>query len=167
MSFTTHKTPREPALPYAVKLLSSRNYTARKLKEKLRARGYAVEEIDSAIDKLKEKNLLNDERFAEGFVRTRIETHPRGKSAMIRDLVARGVSGPTAKEAVNSALPAEQELELAKELVDRKARQYAALDRETRKRRLTGLLARRGFGPDTIRKVLALPIDQDLPEESD
>lgn len=167
MNGATRKPPREPALPYAVKLLSSRNYSARKLKDKLRARGYAHEEIDEVVEKLKARNLLNDERFAEGFVRTRIETHPRGKSALIRDLLARGVSGATAKQAVNEALPAEQEFEMARDLFNRKATQYSSLDHETRRRRLTALLARRGFRPDTIRKVLSLPFDHDLPEDSD
>lgn len=164
--YESKKPPREPALPYAVKLLAARTYSTRKLREKLRIKGYLAEEIDAAIARLQEKKLLDDERYAEGFVRTRIETHPRGKSALVRDLVARGVSGATAKQAVNESLSAEQEFDLAAELVERKGRQYAGLDKETRRRRLTALLARRGFRPDTIRKVLSLPVDQDLPEDA-
>lgn len=158
--------PREPALPYAVKLLASRSYSTRKLREKLRMKGYLAEETDAAIEKLKEKRLLDDQRFADGFVRSRIETHPRGKSALVRDLVARGVSGATAKQAVNENLTEEQEFDLARELVERKRSQYENLDADTRKRRLIALLARRGFRPGIIFKVLALPPDESLSEDT-
>lgn len=162
----TKQAPREPALPYAVKLLASRSYSTRKLRDKLRTKGYLTEEIDAAIERLQERKLLDDERYASGFVRTRIETNPRGKSALVRDLVARGVSGSTAKQAVNENLTNEQEFDLACELAERKGRQYAALDKDTRRRRLIALLARRGFRPDTIYKVLALPSDEFIQEDS-
>lgn len=158
--------PREAALPYAVKLLASRSYSTRKLREKLQTKGYLVEEIDAAIEKLKDRRLLDDKRFAEGFLRTRIETHPRGKNALVRDLISRGIAGNTAKEAVSQSLSNEQELKLAKELVDRKRGQYDKFDLQTRKRRLVALLARRGFRPDTIFKALALPSDETLTEEA-
>ncbi|MCB9367981.1 MAG: RecX family transcriptional regulator [Calditrichaeota bacterium] len=160
------KRPKEDALPYAVKLLASRSYSTRKLKDKLKLKGYEAEEIELAIEKLKARNLLDDARFAEGFVRTRIETHPRGKSALIRDLVSRGISGATAKQAVSDHLSADQELDLAKELLRRKSRQYSSLDPETRKRRLTALLARRGFRPGIIFKVIDLPPDDSNQEDS-
>ncbi len=166
MRIAERKRPREEALPYAVKLLASRSYSTRKLREKLRTRGYENDEIEMAIQKLTEKNLLNDLRFAEGFVRTRIETHPRGKIALVRDLVGRGIKGDTAKLAVNENISTEQEFDLARELVRRKARQYENLDNDTRRRRLTTLLARRGFRPDTIYKILALPPDDTIQEDS-
>ncbi len=158
--------PREPALPYAVKLLSARSYSTRKLRDKLRMKGYLAEEIDAAIEKLKEKRLLDDERYADGFVRSRIETHPRGKSALVRDLLVRGVSGSTAKQAVNDNLTEAQEFDLARDLVARKGRQYDNLDPDKRKRRLIALLSRRGFRPGTIFKVLALPQDESLSEDT-
>ncbi len=158
--------PREAALPYAVKLLASRSYSTRKLREKLRTKGYNADDIDAAITKLIDRRLLDDVKYAEGFVRTRIETHPRGKSALVRDLVARGVTGSTAKQAVNENLTAEQEFALARDLVERKRGQYSSVDSDTRKRRLMALLARRGFRPDTIYKILALPTDDSNPEEN-
>ncbi|MCB9366832.1 MAG: regulatory protein RecX [Calditrichaeota bacterium] len=165
MTFAGRKPPKEPALPYAVKLLAARNYSTRKLRDKLRTRGYDSAEIDEAIQKLQERNLLDDERYAEGFVRTRMETHPRGKNALMRDLISRGVSAATAKHAVTESLSDDQELSMAKDLLQRKSRQYASLDPDTRKRRLTALLARRGFKLDTIRRALSLPDTSENSEE--
>ncbi len=166
MKTATKRPPLEPALPYAVKLLATRSYTVRKLKDKLKVRGYLPDEIEQAIVKLQEKNLLNDERFAEGFVRTRLESHPRGRMALARDLQARGVAGSLARSVANAAVDNDQEFELARELVERKSGQYAGLDKLTRRRRLTALLARRGFRPDVISKILALPPDEPPLEEN-
>ncbi len=166
MTPSERKPPREPALPYAVKLLAARNYSTRKLRDKLKSRGYDIAEIDSAIEKLSERRLLDDQRFAEGFVHSRIETHPRGKDALVRDLISRGISASSAKQAVSESLSEEQELQLANDLIARKGKQYAGLDKVTRTRRLTALLARRGFRLDTIRKALHHSSFADTPEES-
>jgi len=165
MNSATKKPPSEPALPYAVKLLASRSYSVRKLKDKLKTRGYEREEIEQAIAKLIERRLLDDQRFAEGFVRTRLESHPRGRMALTRDLLSRGVSGSVARATVDHAVDADQEFQLARELVERKGKQYSGLDSITRRRRLTALLARRGFRPDVISKILALPPDETPAED--
>lgn len=156
--------PKEPALPYAVKLLSTRAYSVKKLRDKLYNRGYHRDEIEEALGKLSAKNLIDDERYAEGFLRTRLEIRPRGKTALVRDLLSRGVDLSTAKHAVDHAVGKEDELKLALELLRRKARQYSDLDDDTRKRRLVALLARRGFKPDTIHKALDLS-DSEMTEE--
>lgn len=157
--------PKEPALPYAVKLLSARAYSVKKLRDKLYNRGYHRDEIEEALGKLRAKNLIDDERYAEGFLRTRLETRPRGKTALVRDLLSRGVEMSTAKHAVDHAVGKEDELKLALDLLKRKARQYESLDENTRRRRLVALLARRGFKPDTIYKALDLSDSDNLPEE--
>lgn len=166
MKSDTKITPKEDVLPYAVKLLASRSYSTRRLRSKLREKGYVTEQIDEAIAKLTERKLLDDRRFAEGFVRTRVESHPRGRTALVRDLVTRGVSGSVANQAVNEQLSAEQELDLAKDLIRRKSRQYDSLEPETRRRRLVALLARRGFRPDTIHQALSISNSEPSTEEA-
>lgn len=146
--------PKGTALQYAVKLLSARPYSERKLREKLLGREYNSTDVGEALDRLKRERLLNDRKFAEEFVRTRMQSRPRGASRMISDLLARGISLTLAKEVVAETMPQTDELPLAREFVRRKQTQYAGLDGATRWRRMAGLLARRGFGWDTIRKVL-------------
>lgn len=48
-----------------IRLLSSRDYSEYKLREKLRDRKYTPEEIDTAINLVKEKNYLREEIYAE------------------------------------------------------------------------------------------------------
>ena len=57
---TTQK-PKPTALEKAVALLARQEQSSAKLREKLRQRDYAPEEIDAAIARLKERRYLNDE----------------------------------------------------------------------------------------------------------
>ena len=57
---TTQK-PKPTALEKAVALLARQEQSSAKLREKLRQRDYAPEEIDAAIARLEERHYLNDE----------------------------------------------------------------------------------------------------------
>jgi regulatory protein len=142
------------ALQYAVKLLSTRPYTERKLREKLYGRQYTTPEIRSALDRLKRERLLDDRKYAEDYVHARMAARPRAATRMVTDLLARGIPLALAREVTAELMPKSDELTLAREFVRRKQAQYAHLDEDTRWRRLAGMLARRGFSLDTIRAVL-------------
>lgn len=146
--------PKGTALNYAIKLLSVRGYTERRLREKLAARTFTADEIAQAIKRLKEQQFLDDRRFAEEFIRSRLAGRPRTGMALVRELIQRGLSRKFAEEAVKQNVPASSEEDLARELLHRKQAMYGHLDTMTRKRRLMALLARRGFSYETISKVL-------------
>jgi regulatory protein len=148
----------ETALSYGVKLLSVRPYSERKLKEKLVQRAFAADEISAALKRLREERFLDDRRYAEDFVRARLASRPRTGPALIRDLLQRGVAMPIAGEVAKKLTPPESQLDLARELIRRKAAQYAHVDEQTRRRRLTGLLARRGFSFSIIQQALKLDL---------
>ncbi len=57
------------AYSYLVKLLSARDYSEHKLREKLREKKYPPNEIDSAIDEIKAKGYLREEAYAEARVK--------------------------------------------------------------------------------------------------
>jgi regulatory protein len=146
--------PNATALQHAVKLLAARPYSERKLKEKLYNRSFETEEIRNALSRLKKERLLDDEKFAEDFVNARVLSRPRGSTALIRDLLARGIPMDVARKVVAATTAEHDEPTLAMKLVVQKLDHYRSLDDRARWRRLAGLLARRGFTPDTIRKVL-------------
>jgi len=148
--------PRKPAtaLQYAVRLLSARPYSEKKLREKLAAREYERGEIEYALRRLREERLLDDRRFAEEFVRARLSLRPRAAAVLMRELRQRGIAGPLAKSVAEELAPRDSDAELARELIRRKQTAYKNLDPEKRHRRLSSLLARRGFSYDTIRSVL-------------
>ena len=55
------KKPKPTALEKAVELLAAREQSKRRLTDKLRQRGYGMEEIDAAVERLEERHYLDDE----------------------------------------------------------------------------------------------------------
>lgn len=58
------------AYSYLVKILSARDYSEHKLREKLREKKYPANEIDAAINEIKEKGFLREEAFTESRIRS-------------------------------------------------------------------------------------------------
>lgn len=154
------KRPRAPAtaLRAAVKLLSARPYSEKKLREKLIGK-FPQDEIEQAIQRLREKKFVDDRRYAEDFVRARIASRPRTGFILMRELSQRGVARTIAQDVVNRLVPKDDDEKLARELLTRKQMMYRGLDEPTRRRRLTAFLARRGFSYEVIQKALRIPPD--------
>jgi len=152
--------PPATALSHAVKLLSARPYSEKKLREKL-ANKFPRDEIDQAIRRLRAERLVNDGRYAEDFVRARVATRPRSGFVLVRELMQRGIARSAAQEVVNRLVPAESHENLARELLARKQATYRGLDEPTRRRRLTAFLARRGFSYEVIQKVLRIRLEDE------
>ncbi|WP_303901028.1 regulatory protein RecX [Thiohalomonas denitrificans] len=57
----------------AIRLLARREHSRRELAFKLNGRGFAREQVDRTLDDLESRRLLSDERFAEFFVRSRVD----------------------------------------------------------------------------------------------
>lgn len=62
--------PTKEAYSYIVKLLSAREYSEHKLREKLREKKFPANEIDNAIDEIKAKGYLREEVYTESRVRS-------------------------------------------------------------------------------------------------
>ena len=75
----------------ALRLLGRREHSTSEMRRKLVARGYAVPQIDGVLEGLCDEQLLSDERFAESFVRMRIE-RGQGPIRIRGELRERGVS---------------------------------------------------------------------------
>lgn len=57
------------AYSYLVKLLSTRDYSEHKLREKLYQRNYPANEIDEAINEIKARNFLREDNYIEARVK--------------------------------------------------------------------------------------------------
>lgn len=54
---------------YLIKILSSRDYSEHKLREKLRERKYPANEIDEVINEIKEKGYLREDLYTEARIK--------------------------------------------------------------------------------------------------
>lgn len=59
----------QKAYMYLVKIISARDYSEHKLREKLRERKYPQDEIESAISEIKSKGYLREEVYAEARIK--------------------------------------------------------------------------------------------------
>lgn len=55
--------PSTTAYQYALYLLSGQDYSAYKIRQKMKLKGYEAEEIDQTVEKLIEKNYLREEEY--------------------------------------------------------------------------------------------------------
>lgn len=131
------------AFDAAVRLLALRPHSALELRRKLRQRGCPNEEIDTALNRVRDLGYQSDAGFAESLVRTRARS--RGRISLASDLAARGVDRAVAAGALAGITP---EVELVT------ARQVAARMPGVEPARLGGRLQRRGFSGETVRQVV-------------
>jgi regulatory protein len=66
-------TPSNKAYLYLVKIISGRDYSEHKLREKLREKKYPADEIDTAINEIKARGFLREEVYAEARVKSFME----------------------------------------------------------------------------------------------
>jgi regulatory protein len=144
----------------ALRLLSAADRPAAQLRERLARKGFSGWIVAEVVERLRETGLVNDERFAAQFAES---AAARGNAArrIQMDLARKGVEAEPAARAATTH-PDEEEAR-ALRLAAKRAAQMSALPREVRWRRLTGLLARRGFAPDVCRKA----VEHALGESSD
>jgi regulatory protein len=134
----------------ALRLLSVRERSAMELRSRLRQKGFDREVITSVIDRLQESDLQDDGRFAARFAESAVAKGMAGRRIQA-ELRARGVGKDLAAEA--AVEDPEEELARARDLAVRRAARMEGLPREAVVRRIHGLLARRGFDPDTCSRV--------------
>jgi len=136
---------------YALLLLSYRARSEKELRERLEKKGWTPAVIEAVIKKFKETGLVDDEKLARRYVQDRITIGHKGKWRIQQELTKIGI----AKELINRALvAAPDETAAAQMVLEHFLPRYRKLDGKTKKRRLAGILARRGFALETINRLL-------------
>ncbi|MBW3552931.1 MAG: recombination regulator RecX [Gemmatimonadetes bacterium] len=146
----------------ALALLSHRARSRVEMRRRLAGRDFPGGVIDRTIEWLEERGYLDDDAFADAFVRDRLRLRPRGRIGLLTELRRKGVDEGTAVASVDRVLETEgvDEVALAVEAAEAwagknvttvRAAGRSREDRQRARRRLYGHLARRGFGPDAVR----------------
>jgi regulatory protein len=136
----------------ALRLLARREHTRQELERKLSPHAGSSEDLKGLLTGLKQKNQLSEERFAEG--RARRLSRKYGAARIRQDLKAKGVS----EELISRFSSSENEMQKAKEILERKYRTLAATREEKAKR--MRFLQSRGFSSEIIFKLLSARSDE-------
>ncbi len=141
-----NRTVRECALA----LLEFRDRTERELRQKLKEREYSAEEINETVLFLKEYRYLDDEAYADRYIRS---CAARKSRRQIRaDLERKGVS----REIIDLQLQEKtvDEDSQIRKLLQKKGYVPGKRLEPAEYRRIMGALGRRGFSGEAIRKAM-------------
>ena len=140
------------ALGYAGRLLSVRPRSEKELRGRLLGKNFDGAVVNSVISFLKERNIVNDARFAWLWIESRMNTRPSGKMLLRRELEEKGISGDIIESALREA--GEKEGKTARAIAEDVLGKAEPHLKEKAKAKLFGLLARRGFNSEVIEEVM-------------
>ncbi len=159
--------PAQAARTIVLRRLAAAPRTYAQLRDGLLERGFEINVITAVLDRYVEVGLINDTEFAEMWVRSRHSIRGNARSVLRRELRDKGVPTDDAEVAL-ATITDEAERERAGDLVRRKLASTVRLEHQARVRRLTSMLARRGYPPGVcfgvVKEVLDDPDTHDLLE---
>jgi len=115
---------RPSAYDYALNLLAARPYATRALQKKLIQKEYPAADADDAIRRLVDNGLLDDEKFAEQYARSKILSTGASKRRLTQDLYRKGIKGDVATTAIANVIE-DEEIDTAA-VIERVARKKLA-----------------------------------------
>lgn len=110
------------------------------------------------LDRFVEVGLIDDESFARAWVESRQRSKGLATKVLAMELRRKGIDDDVARE-VLADLDPEDERAAAHRLVQKKLRSMRGLDSTTQIRRLTGMLARKGYAPQVAFDVVRDELD--------
>jgi regulatory protein len=175
----------------ALNFLSYRPRSVREVEQRLRKKGYLPGQIEATIARLSKQGYVDDREFARFWISNRQTFSPRGPRLLRSELRQKGVSAEIVEEIlaehrVEQTERAEQAAEVASiynlqedepapgtdeatalGLARKRMRLLSNLDPLIQKRRLSGFVARRGYGYDTIDAVMKRVLSPEAEETDD
>jgi regulatory protein len=152
--------PEAVARQICLRMLTAAPRTRAQLADALRRRGVPAEAAEAVLGRFGEVKLIDDAAFAAAWVETR--HHGKGLSgrALAAELAHRGVP-PEDIEAAIGLLDSRQEIATARGLVARRLASTRGQPLNARTRRLTGMLARKGYSPAIAYRVVREALEQE------
>jgi regulatory protein len=153
----------ENYLNIAYRYLTIRNRSEKEIREYLTRKKASAEIIERIIESLKEKKFLDDKAFARSWVLNRMRLKPKGKILLKIELRQKGIADEIIQSVLQeTAEEVPDEVEQAKRLVSKKLQQLAGKSRQEIYQKAGGLLSRRGYSWETVKKA----IDESLKEKN-
>ncbi len=153
----------------AYRYLGNRNHSSFELKQKLSKKGYQKKIIDEVIKDLNGKGYIDDHKFAESFVRVRVERRKEGIVKINSELRKRGINSEIISEVISNSSHDPIHFDNALELAKKKYQSLKNknLEYQKLKGRLFNFLKGKGYTPDIIFSVISNVLEKESNEELD
>jgi len=146
---------RQECFDYAMKCLQSRLHSTSELRRKMVRREYGETVIDGVIADLARMGYLDDARFAKTKALSAAQHKHHGRRRAFVELLKAGVKKDVADAALDDVYHDKNDsTREARQLAEKKAPSLRRLDPAVARRRLAGMLMRRGFDYETIKPVI-------------
>ncbi len=133
--------------------LTGRARSRSELAAKLAKKAVPEDVAERLLTRFEEVGLIDDQEFARSWVQSRQSGKGLARRALAQELRRKGIDDQVARDALEEVDP-DDEVESARILVRRKLRSVQRVDRNTAIRRLTGMLARKGYPPGVAIRVV-------------
>lgn len=145
---------RQECYDHAMRFLQRRMHSRNELKTKLSRQEYDAATIESVLESLEQSGYVNDAKFALSNVESSAKSRHHGRRRAAIELLKKGVKGEDARKALENVYDTHDSLGVARELAQKKRASLMKLDPQVARRRLAGMLMRRGFEYDVVRPVI-------------
>ncbi|MBQ6476756.1 MAG: regulatory protein RecX [Clostridia bacterium] len=153
----------ENGMEKALTLLEYRSRTCDQMRKLLLERGFPQEITEEVVDRLTELRLLDDERYAAGYLRERTRKG-YGLRRSRYELQRRGIPDEILEEAAENV--SEEDEEESAYSVGRKVwRKTVSMEWKKRRAKLYATLTQRGFGYETVDRVMRRLAREEAEEE--
>jgi len=157
--------PEARARQICLRLLTAAPRTRAQLAAALSRRGVASEAAEAVLGRFADVGLIDDAAFARAWVESRHYSRGLSRRSLSAELRQRGVETEEIREAVD-ALDPEQEVATARRLVEQKMAATRGQPPEARARRAAGTLARKGYPPGLVFRLIKEVLEQEGSDEA-
>lgn len=141
-----------------LKKLRTRSLSVSEARGALREYALDASATEHVLASMEEYGYLDDAALADQLIHAGVDRKGQGRQVIAQTLAKRGIPRDVADAALAS-LP-DDDFERALEFARGKARSLRSLDRDTALRRLTGQLARRGYGGSVAMTAARAALDE-------
>lgn len=146
--------PHDKCLARALRLLARRLYSRAALAARLEKAGFAPEVVGGVIAELQRLRYVDDVRLAHSMAQAAVERRQLGPRRAMMLLRRAGIGPADAQRAVSEACAGGAGVAAARAFAARQAQRLRKLPLAVARRRLMGMLLRRGFDPDITESLV-------------
>ncbi len=139
-------------MEYAMKYLTIKDRTVFEMQRYLDGKEFGEADVDATVARLLALGLPNDARYAQQFVEPRLAPPHVSRRHLYEQMKTHGLSDEDIQAALGS-VEADDELENARTVAEKFARQFASLEPEKRRERVLSRLIARGYSYDVSRRA--------------
>ena len=139
----------------ALNYLSKTLKTESEVRQKLSELSDDQQSIEWVINKLKDEQLLDDQKYADSFVRTEVNERKNGPVWITSKLKMKKVDEKFIQNSLDNYYPRKMQKEIGLEVANKKLRSSSRDSKKMLINKVKNLLARRGFSYEMISEIMA------------